>query len=458
MMVLPSALLHEIRGEEGRFALAARDMLEHGRWLLPEVLHEPYINKPPLLLWLIAGAMWLTGGEAVWTIRLPTIAGMFAAAWLVAATVRRSAGTVPSILAVLALFSMPMIIELPAQAETDRLLVPLVFAAALLWFAGLGRPERSRLRVTCWAGCAAMLALAALTKGPMPVVMVFVAAGTHAVIVRRPAQVSTLIAVFALAMVPLGLWTWAAYEPGYAELWQAQMKLGSGGSASGYLNNMARYGGDVFVLLLPWLLIAAAVVRRPVRNAVVGLDPFSAFVMLLAAACLLLPAVWPDASARYAMPGLPALVFLAVLVLHNWRVEAWWPWPALAGGVIVILVVQMAIVSGARRHAERVGTEARELAELVSARPAPIWLIADTVEHDVHAHNTAFLLPSPLTRLRRAGELPEVSGPVWIIATSAGLEVIGQRFPAARLEIRPKPMLLGSGAYFAAHLDCSPCR
>ena len=205
-MVLPSALLHELRGEEGRFALAARDMLEHGRWLLPEVLGEPYLNKPPLLLWLIAGAMWLIGGEAVWTIRLPTIAGMLAAAWLVASAVRRSAGTVPSILAVLALFSMPMIMELPAQAETDRLLVPLVFSAALLWFAGLGQPDRSHLRVACWGGCAAMLALAAMTKGPIPVTMVLIAAGVHAVIARQPAQLSTVIAMSALAMVPLGLW------------------------------------------------------------------------------------------------------------------------------------------------------------------------------------------------------------------------------------------------------------
>ena len=47
--------------DEPRFALAARDMAETGRWLFPRVGGELYADKPPLFMWLQAVAYALTG-------------------------------------------------------------------------------------------------------------------------------------------------------------------------------------------------------------------------------------------------------------------------------------------------------------------------------------------------------------------------------------------------------------
>ena len=46
--------------DEPRFALVARTMVEHGQWLFPHRGSELYADKPPLFMWLQAGAYLLT--------------------------------------------------------------------------------------------------------------------------------------------------------------------------------------------------------------------------------------------------------------------------------------------------------------------------------------------------------------------------------------------------------------
>ena len=61
ILYLPALITRGLHYEEGRRALAAMDMLEHGRWLLPQVLGLDYLSKPPLLPWAIAAVGWLQG-------------------------------------------------------------------------------------------------------------------------------------------------------------------------------------------------------------------------------------------------------------------------------------------------------------------------------------------------------------------------------------------------------------
>jgi len=45
-------------------------MLETGNWLVPYLGSEPYLRKPPLINWVIAGSFKLTGVRNEWTARL----------------------------------------------------------------------------------------------------------------------------------------------------------------------------------------------------------------------------------------------------------------------------------------------------------------------------------------------------------------------------------------------------
>ena len=57
---------------EGFVAQAAREMVASGDWLVPTVGGRPWLEKPPLLIWLVAGLGGLTDGVTEWATRAPS--------------------------------------------------------------------------------------------------------------------------------------------------------------------------------------------------------------------------------------------------------------------------------------------------------------------------------------------------------------------------------------------------
>ncbi|HVX05132.1 MAG TPA: glycosyltransferase family 39 protein, partial [Rhodanobacteraceae bacterium] len=62
--------------DEPRFALVARGMLASGQWLFPHRGVELYSDKPPMFMWLEAGAYFLTGGWRGWFLLPSLLAGL----------------------------------------------------------------------------------------------------------------------------------------------------------------------------------------------------------------------------------------------------------------------------------------------------------------------------------------------------------------------------------------------
>src|SRR5438105_6802445 len=75
VIVLPALLLYPTLGfhlfepDEGRYAEIAREMLARGEWVVPYLQGELYLDKPPLLYWLIMLSYKLFGVHA-WSARL----------------------------------------------------------------------------------------------------------------------------------------------------------------------------------------------------------------------------------------------------------------------------------------------------------------------------------------------------------------------------------------------------
>ena len=82
LVLVPFAGTRNLYYEEGRYTLAALDMLQNGHWLRPEVLGEGFVAKPPLLYWLVASAISL-GGVSEWVVRAP--GEILTPAWLITA-------------------------------------------------------------------------------------------------------------------------------------------------------------------------------------------------------------------------------------------------------------------------------------------------------------------------------------------------------------------------------------
>src|SRR5262249_32807760 len=59
---LPALSARDLRGEEGRRAIPAREMLQSGDFILPTLFGDPYLNKPPLHFWIIGAVGAMRGG------------------------------------------------------------------------------------------------------------------------------------------------------------------------------------------------------------------------------------------------------------------------------------------------------------------------------------------------------------------------------------------------------------
>jgi 4-amino-4-deoxy-L-arabinose transferase-like glycosyltransferase len=55
--------------DEGRYAEIPREMLARGEWVVPYLHGQPYLDKPPLVYWLVMGCYRLLGVHD-WAARL----------------------------------------------------------------------------------------------------------------------------------------------------------------------------------------------------------------------------------------------------------------------------------------------------------------------------------------------------------------------------------------------------
>ena len=151
---------HLLSANEANRALAAREMLTSGDWVVPTLMDRPYLNKPPLYYWQ-AAACYMAFGVSERTARLPAALaalGTILAAYLFLARMGRPRA---GFLAAVVVSATPLLIIQGTEAELDMGLILWVFLCELCMLAALWDRPLSR---TVWAWV--FLALATLTKGP----------------------------------------------------------------------------------------------------------------------------------------------------------------------------------------------------------------------------------------------------------------------------------------------------
>lgn len=153
---------------EGRRALAIREMFTTGDWLLPHLNGELYLTKPPLLYWLSCALAWLNGQVSEWTLRLPSALAAAAVIGMVYRYVRRHFGAWPALYSVQLLLANASFAMLARRAEIEMLLAALctgALLAALHYIAAQGSRRWVYLSYL-------LLGLAVLSKGPVALLFV----------------------------------------------------------------------------------------------------------------------------------------------------------------------------------------------------------------------------------------------------------------------------------------------
>lgn len=101
--------------DESFYAVAARLALDRGHWVVPytagfdQLAPYPFLEKPPLAIWLEAVSIWLLG-PTEFAVRLPSALAAVGAMLLAYAVARRVDGRVAGVAAATALLTTPMLV------------------------------------------------------------------------------------------------------------------------------------------------------------------------------------------------------------------------------------------------------------------------------------------------------------------------------------------------------------
>jgi 4-amino-4-deoxy-L-arabinose transferase-like glycosyltransferase len=353
--------------QEPRYAEIPREMLAQGSLLVPVLDGRPYLDKPPLLYWLVMASYSLFGVHD-WAARLvPALAGLLT----VLVTYlwgRRALGERAGLCGALGLCLSAAFVYRQRMLTMDGLLcLWVVSSLASANVALLGRT----LRWPWWLLSAACCALGVLTKGPVALVLVAVPVLAHQWLDRRGARLS--------------LWNWAAFTGvalGLALPWYLamQMRIPEFGHYFFWQHHVERfltpfdhdkpawfYLPVLLLGLLPWTLLlpgfAYYLGRRSLRQAL--RRPAELGLPLLAGLwCVLFFSLAGCKRPGYVLPALPPLALaLGCYVdrLVPWRRGSvgwdWlWRWRsvmAYRAAVLVLLVGLVLVVAAAGRHLVR---------------------------------------------------------------------------------------------------------
>lgn len=347
---LPGLGSTEIKGEEGRRILPAVTMLETGNWLVPYVGGRPFLRKPPLVNWAIAGSFALLGRQDEWAARLPSALAVLGLCGLLVALSgpRERTALTPNIAFIAGIFFMSGFGLLAkarfAGAEIEGIYVPICGMGLACWLAWW---EQGRSPWLVWTVPFVFFGLAALAKAPLH--LVFFYAIAVAVLWRagelralwHPAHGVGLVlmgGIFAAWAVPYFSQEAASQA---AKVWSDQFAgrvAENRFDLSSYLLNLPRGVCDQ----APWILFGPVLWSR--RRAWAGrtgamvegalLGSAAAFVVLL---------LIPGVLTRYVLPlSLPLALLLALAVGEDQlppvsrALRVWWRTNA---GLALTLVV-----------------------------------------------------------------------------------------------------------------------
>ncbi|KRP44937.1 Dolichyl-phosphate-mannose-protein mannosyltransferase [Pseudomonas libanensis] len=274
LLLLLAALLfffalgnHELQGStEARVSGIAMAMHLDDDWVVPRLFREPFLEKPPLSLWLDAGAIRLFGASTGAVRLASAFAGLFSV-MLLYGMLRRFGR--PQTLA----FSAALILATMAsywgnvRGVGEDSLLSLGVTTALLAFYQAVRPEREGSSVGAWALFTAGMVIATLSKGvlglAMPGIVIFVYLLSTSLMDRRLRIGDWLKpALFTvLALVPLLIWLGFLFQRGGMQavgevLWTNSVGRFSGSFVeAGHYEPFYYYIAKLPEAFLPWNIL-----------------------------------------------------------------------------------------------------------------------------------------------------------------------------------------------------------
>jgi 4-amino-4-deoxy-L-arabinose transferase-like glycosyltransferase len=167
LLLYPSLAFPLIEPDESRYAQIPYEMLERGDFLVPRLEGEPYLDKPPLFYWLVAGCYRLLGVHD-WAARLVPALAVHGTVLLVYLLGCRVLGELAAFRGAVGLALAPGLASMGRLLLLDSLLT---LWTTLALFAAFEAVRGDRLRWSWWLIAALACGLGVLTKGPVALLL-----------------------------------------------------------------------------------------------------------------------------------------------------------------------------------------------------------------------------------------------------------------------------------------------
>ena len=256
---------HQLQGStESRVAGIAMQMHLSDDWVTPHLLNEPFLEKPPLSLWLDAGAIRVFGGQ-LFAVRLASaFAGLFGVLLLYVMLRKLARPTALAWTAAAMLATMGIFWGNTRQVGEDALLTLGVSMALLAFFYA---SRQLRFAWGPWLLFAAGIAIATLSKGvlglALPGIVIFVYLMCESLIEKRFVLRNWLrpALLTVLGLIPLLIWLCVLYQRGGMQAISELLWTNSVGRFSGSFVEAGHYEPFYYYLrklpeaFLPWNLL-----------------------------------------------------------------------------------------------------------------------------------------------------------------------------------------------------------
>ncbi len=307
--------------DEGRHAEIPYEMIVRGDFVTPTLNYVPYLEKPPLFYWLVAGAYQIFGRNE-WAGRLVP-----ALCWLMSLGIafvlgRRMFGHRAGLIATLVLATTVMWTALGNLLIIDTLLASLVFLALASWW--LGHTSSGRQRTIWDAVFWIATALGVLTKGPVAAVL---ALGTIVLYALACRQWKAVLRPSWLAWAPLAVLMAAPWfvlvaerNPGFNRFfWYGQhigRFLGLAGNRE-HDNGLLYYLFMLPLMLLPWTVFLPGAILSGWRKVLPARSEKQRALVFLSCGIVLIVLFFSVSTSKLPQYVLPVFPLVAV-ALGGW--------------------------------------------------------------------------------------------------------------------------------------------
>lgn len=327
---------------EGLRLMPAIEMHEKGDWVVPRIDGEVYINKPPLVYWILAATYKLAGGPNLIAARLTIALACLLTVLAIIQIGRRQITEGAGFWAGLILATGVYFHQKSQKAELDPFLMLAIVAGVYLFWLSFRREGRQRGWTTLGAG--GLMGAAFMLKGP--VLFPFLLAAALAVwVTLRPRWPRLLASVGGVvALTVLIAFPWCAMlvkRLGWHEVWITLNRE----SLERLTKSSAINSGPIYFYLeqvgmsfLPWSPLLLFWLARPFREFVRRENkPFFRFAALFTLFSFILFSLFKGKETEYLLPAFPYLALLCGTIL-DWltrpdgAAEQHWRW--MRGGLV----------------------------------------------------------------------------------------------------------------------------